>query len=186
MRIHLEYSSGFTLLELLTAIVVLGVLLAVGVPSFTETIRNNRTAAQTNELVTGLNIARGEAVKRSLPVTVCAADSAQAACAGATTSSWSNGWLIFVDQAGTAGVVDTGDQILLVSPRASDGVGLTSNNLGFVRYGPTGALMNAGSATAGTTVVSFALQHQRCSGTNRRVLNIDRTGHANLLKVTCS
>src|SRR5690606_8981645 len=52
---------GFTLLELLTAIAVLGVLLAIGVPAFTETIRTNRLAAQANDVVQALSMARSEA-----------------------------------------------------------------------------------------------------------------------------
>lgn len=182
-------SRGFTLIELMTGIVVLSVLLAIAVPSFTETIRNNRTVAQTNELVVALNFARSEATKRGLPVTVCAADPAQAQCAGATANDWVNGWLIFldVDSGGTVGVVDTGagDEILLTSLRMRDGVRLTTNNLGFLRYGRSGAPTNIAGAAAGTAVISLGVQHQQCSGVNRRIIAVDRTGRPNLTKVAC-
>ena len=71
---------GFTLLELMITVAVLAILLSLGVPSFAETIRNNRVAAQTNELVTALSLARSEASKRGMPVSVCAG---AAACGGA-------------------------------------------------------------------------------------------------------
>ncbi len=56
MRTHIATAKGFTLLELMTAIAVMAVLLSVGVPSFVQIIRNNRITAQTNELVSALNI----------------------------------------------------------------------------------------------------------------------------------
>lgn len=55
---------GFTVLELLATITVAAILVTVGIPSFTEMVRNNRITTQTNELVTALNLARIEAVKR--------------------------------------------------------------------------------------------------------------------------
>ncbi|MET0984905.1 MAG: GspH/FimT family pseudopilin [Steroidobacteraceae bacterium] len=181
-------TSGFTLLELMATIAVLGVLLAIGVPSFQDTIRNNATAAQANEFVVALNTARSEARKRGLPVAVCAANSAQADCDGATTSDWANGWIMFLDQGGTAGAVDTGsgDSLLQVSRRVTGGLQLTSNNLGFVRFAPSGAPTNAAAIPIGTAAVTFGLQHQDCSGTNRRVIVIDRTGRVNLTKTTCT
>src|SRR5687768_16683450 len=104
-------ARGFTIMELMLAITVLGVLLAIGIPSFAEITRNNRTAAQTNDLVTALQIARNEASKRGLPVLVCAAANATT-CAAADTSNWANGWLIFVDASGTADTIDGTDEIL--------------------------------------------------------------------------
>jgi type IV fimbrial biogenesis protein FimT len=180
-------SRGFTLLELMMTVAVLGVLLAIGVPSFTETIRNNRTAAQANELVLALNVARSEASKRGLPVTICAADAARTGCAGATASDWGNGWLVFLDQ-GAAGTIDAGagDVVLQTSRPVSDGLQLGSNNLGFVRFGRSGALTNAAAIPVGAAAVTFGLQHEHCSGANRRVIAIDRTGRTNLTKSACT
>jgi type IV fimbrial biogenesis protein FimT len=181
-------SRGFTLLELMTTITVLGVLLAIGVPSFTETIRNSRAAAQANDLVLALNVARSEASKRGLPVTVCAADTARTGCAGATVADWANGWLVFLDPGGAAGTVDTGagDAVLQTSRRVSNGLQLASNNLGFVRFGRSGAPTNAAAIPVGTAAITFGLQHQACSGSNRRVIAIDRTGRTNLTKGACT
>ena len=62
MSKHSQY--GFNVLELMVAVAVLGVLLGLGVPSFTQMIRDNRVVADTNELVVALSAARSEAVKR--------------------------------------------------------------------------------------------------------------------------
>jgi type IV fimbrial biogenesis protein FimT len=57
--------QGVTLLELMMSIVLLGLLLAMGLPSFSSWIRDthNRTAAES--VLNGLQLARNEAVRRN-------------------------------------------------------------------------------------------------------------------------
>lgn len=81
-----KQASGFTLLELMVIVAIVGVLLAMAIPSFSDTIRNNRLTTYSNELVTSLNIARSEALKRNQHVVV-----------RKTGTNWENGWQIFVD-----------------------------------------------------------------------------------------
>lgn len=173
--------SGFTLLELMVSITVLGVLLAIGVPAFNEIIRNNRTSAQANELVTALNLARSEASKLGLPMTVCAANADQTACAGPTVNDWANGWLVFSDRINTAGdtagVVDATDRILQTSHAVGAQLQLTSGNVGFVRFGARGTP---------TTAVTFSLRHASCTGQNRRRISLIATGRVNTAKVSCT
>jgi type IV fimbrial biogenesis protein FimT len=64
MRNQPEYNTGFTLLELMITIAIAGILVGVAIPSFTSIITSNRLTAYANELVTALNLARNEAVKR--------------------------------------------------------------------------------------------------------------------------
>jgi type IV fimbrial biogenesis protein FimT len=188
MRTPPQRNSGFTVIELMVTVMLLGILLGIGIPSFQATIRNNRTTAQANDVTAALTYARSEATKRGLPVTICAADTARTGCAGATASNWANGWLIFVDAGGTAGVLDTGsgDVLLQTSPRVTTGLQLSSNNLGFLRYGRSGQPTNTGGAAAGAVVLSLGLQHQSCTGTDRRVIAVVRTGRPNLTKTACT
>jgi type IV fimbrial biogenesis protein FimT len=88
---------GFNLLELLTAIAVLGVVTALAVPSFQSISINSTLSTETNDLVSSLRYARSEAAKRGENVTVCSADAGLSACSGA--ADWSTGWLI-VDNGG--------------------------------------------------------------------------------------
>ena len=87
---------GFNLLELLTAIAILGVLTAIAVPSFQSISINSNLSTETNDLVSTLRQARSEAAKRGQDVTVCAANAGLTACSDA--ADWSTGWLI-VDNA---------------------------------------------------------------------------------------
>ena len=56
---------GFTLIELMITITVLGVMLALGLPSFVEMIQNMQVRTAAESILDGLQIARSEAVRRN-------------------------------------------------------------------------------------------------------------------------
>lgn len=109
--------TGFTLIELMVTIAVLGILLSIAIPSFQNMVLNSRITAQANQAITALNYARSEAVKRAAPVTVCSTNGG-AACAGST--NWSTGWMVFADADGD-GTVDAGEAVLRVWPALGGG-----------------------------------------------------------------
>lgn len=76
--------KGFTIIELMIVISVMGILATLAGPSFNQMIGNNRITTQTNQMILALQIARTEAVKRGRPVNVVATDGA----------SWANGWQV--------------------------------------------------------------------------------------------
>ncbi len=57
--------KGFTLIELMIAITVLGVLLGLGLPAFVETIQNLQVKTAAESILDGLQVARSEAVRRN-------------------------------------------------------------------------------------------------------------------------
>ncbi len=85
---------GFTLIELLVTISIAAILLTVAVPNFIAFVQNGRLTNQANDLVTALSLARSEAIKQSVPVSVCSRAS-NTACAA--TTNWDAGFLVFVD-----------------------------------------------------------------------------------------
>ena len=97
-------NSGFTLLELMITLSVAGILLSLAIPSFQELMTNNRTATNANRLVTALNLARSEAVKRGVQVTV-----KRKPGTNNNNSEWEPGWDIFTDLDGDGTLDEDGD-----------------------------------------------------------------------------
>lgn len=63
--------GGYTLLELLVVIIIIGIVSAIAFPSFREMINANRLTGAANELVASLQIARAEAIRRNARVVIC-------------------------------------------------------------------------------------------------------------------
>lgn len=128
--------AGFTLIELIVALVVAGVLFAIAVPSMRNLAQDTRVVSNTNELVASLSFARSEAIKRFTTVSVCASDDS----IDCTDSDWDNGWIVFTDN-GVAGTVDVDDTILRVQQALERD--LTLIGPAFVSYQPSGMLVAA-------------------------------------------
>src|SRR5215467_11575131 len=61
---------GFNLIEVMVSLTVLGVLISLGAPSFGEWLQSQRIRASAEAIVNGMQVARGEAIRRNLPVAV--------------------------------------------------------------------------------------------------------------------
>lgn len=130
------------------AVAIAGILLAVGVPSFGEAVKESRISSQYNAMVGSLYLARSEAVKGPGQVTVCPRKTkGSSECGGKT--DWENGWLVFIDNTRIPGEseakVDAGDEIIKVAPAIKGNntivaIGSPTNSAGdaeevaFVRY----------------------------------------------------
>jgi len=169
---------AFTLIELMIGVSILGLLLAIAVPSFNNVIRTNRVAGQANNVVSALVTARSEAVKRGIPVSVCAADNSGAACSSTTASDWGKGWIVFTDRASTQGSIETGDVVITSSGAIADSMSLTTSSVGFVRFGRDGAPTNH-------TIFTITLKNSVCQGKEKRSIAVDVTGRVSLTKVDC-
>lgn len=198
---------GFTLWELLMTLLVGGILLGIGVPNVMEFVRNSTMTAAANDLVTGVLVARTEAVKRQAFVTLCLTDNPLApvetdiVCEPAdVTDAPARGFVVFVDENndfnadgsrdladatdGNA-AIDAGELVLMRWEAPGDPV-LLSANCGYVSYAPTGFTRQAG-ALACPAVRSIALCDDRGrrvaagSLSSARVVQIDRPGRAQAL-----
>jgi type IV fimbrial biogenesis protein FimT len=141
--------SGFSLLELMVALAVGSIILVVGVPSFQGTLNNQRMTSATNELVMSLNLAKSEAIKRVMYVSVCKSSNGVSCTAGGT--GWDDGWIVFANAAvANLGSIDAGDEIIRVYPGLRSELTVTSIGTiaDFVSFRPTGTI---GTSTANMT-----------------------------------
>ncbi|SEI46880.1 type IV fimbrial biogenesis protein FimT [Allopseudospirillum japonicum] len=90
MRPNLR-QTGFTFIELMITLTIFGLLSTMAVPSLRSFILNNRMSAYTSDLVHSLALARTEAIKRAVPIQVCASSDASTC---SDNGDWSQGWII--------------------------------------------------------------------------------------------
>lgn len=145
MRNQPKCNAGFTLLELMITIAIAGILVGIAIPSFTSTITSNRLTAHANELVTALNLARNEAVKRGMSVTVRKVDNNSFTNKGAG-ANWEDGWDIFTD-ANSDGNFGTGDVLIRTYDPLKFSYTLRGNNnfSNFIRFTSSGQSNTNGS-----------------------------------------
>jgi type IV fimbrial biogenesis protein FimT len=82
MRQPMNRSAGFTLMELITTVAILGVLAAMAAPSMAEMVAKQRVKSTASELYLALMRARSEAIKRNADIILSPAP------------TWAIGWSI--------------------------------------------------------------------------------------------
>ncbi|MDD5297925.1 MAG: GspH/FimT family pseudopilin [Rhodocyclaceae bacterium] len=126
--------SGFTLLELLVAMAIMMVFLTSAIPSFGSLIQNNRLQAEQMDLVSAIALARSEAAKRGVPVTLSAMTPVT------TGNEFGNGWVIWVDNNGDGAYQAATETIRVHQALSSDSrlaastTDITFQPSGFRRY----------------------------------------------------
>lgn len=140
--------QGFTLLELIITVTIAAIVLVIGVPSFQETIRQNRLTAYTNQFVGSLNLARSEAIKRGRRVVVCpSTDGATCAASG----DYEQGWIVFADANANNATGDAGDVVIRVFEKMPAGMTLigSAEIQSLVFYTPDGLAQKSDGTAVG-------------------------------------
>lgn len=106
-------TTGFTLIELMVTVAVLAIMAALAFPSFQGTLRSNRIATTTNELLASVSMARSEAIRSTRGGGVCSSADGKA-CGG----DWNSGWLVWTDSNGNEALDDAEPVIRYVQPKA--------------------------------------------------------------------
>lgn len=86
----MQRQAGFTLVELMVLVAIVAILAVIAIPNFSATVKGDRDTAQINTLVTGLALARSEAVKSGSNVKICSSSNGDTC----TASAWNDGWVI--------------------------------------------------------------------------------------------
>lgn len=142
----MKQSAGFSLIELMVIVAIVGVLAVIGLPSYNTWVQNSRVRNGAESILDGLQLARSEALARNATIDFVLTDAA---------TSWSLGCLN----------VSATCPAAIQSRSSNEGSGSTSATLNnasvanTVRFNGLGTLVNAGGAMTidvDSTVLSAA------------------------------
>jgi type IV fimbrial biogenesis protein FimT len=153
---------GLTMIELMIAVIILASLIAVAVPSFRDASLGSRLAATANDLLASVQLARSEAIKRNVAVTLCASSDGTT-CAG--SGGWEQGWIVLA-----AGLVIQVQQALPAGYLLTQSGGTAPLN-----FQPIGI---------GATAATFTACRDDPDGAQERVLTVSATGAAYVTRTT--
>ncbi|MFC1602980.1 GspH/FimT family pseudopilin [Pseudomonadota bacterium] len=90
-----DRQTGFTLVELMTTLVVMIMVIATGVPAMQKLFANQQMVSSVNTMASHLHLARSEAVKRGLRAVLCPSLDGET-CLKST--QWQRGFILFADE----------------------------------------------------------------------------------------
>jgi type IV fimbrial biogenesis protein FimT len=158
---------GFSLIELMVVIAVLGTIVAIALPSYDGLMRRVRLDTTVNELLVALSHARSEAIRRGRRASLCTSIDGQSCAPGV---GWDRGWILFDDVNGN-GLREGGETIIQVTGARSGRLRVRGNGSvrDYISYLPSGVTRTAaGALQMGTLTV--------CAGDLARGIVISATG----------
>lgn len=140
-------SGGFTLIELMITLSVAAILAAIAAPSFSQMLRDHRITTRANDFLGELQLARSEAIRRGVQVTMLS-DSG-------TATVWDRGWTIFTDwdgdevhdnEANNNCAAENLDCTIRVQPPLNNNITITSGGTfdEWIAFSPTGEIRGSG------------------------------------------
>jgi prepilin-type N-terminal cleavage/methylation domain-containing protein len=170
-----QTQTGVTLMELMVVVAIAAILATVAAPSFSDFINNTKQSSTVTQLVSDLNRARSEAIKRNSRILFCKSNSATAPTDCINGSQYhTNGWLICYDTDAN-GICDTSTTALpnpIAVHQAFTNMTLVLTRADAttvpVRFNPNG--------TQGTAAATFTLTGT-WAGATAKIVNIAATGY---------
>ena len=179
--------SAFTLMELMVVLSIASVILMIAIPNVQSFIKNNRMTGAANDLLTSFALARNEAIKRQVPVAVCASTNPKTATPDCATGTFAS-WIVFVDT-NNNGLHDAGEDVISAHDPLDPVISTGADNAYIVSYAATGFAQTAPGGRAATTQVAMCDDRHNTAtmGSSQlsaaRAVTINATGRARVTRI---
>ena len=162
-------SKGFTLIELMITVAILGVILGLAVPAMGDFAVRQRVSGQASELMLALAFARSEAVKQNSEIAVLPATNA--------ATGWTDGWC--VGPANSMPDCSSGNSLRIFQVKT--GVTVNSN---FLQATNKLVFQRDGTCSqCGSTPFKITSAKLQATPTDARCIDINRQGRSSVRKV---
>lgn len=130
-----QRAAGFTLVELMIGVTILGILAAYAAPSFKELMESQRIKSASFDLIAALTLARSEAIKQNGAVTLTPTSA---------STEWASGWTTTGPDAATIAAQGAYTSLTITGPA----------NIVYNRSGRSSAAvtLTVASTSAGSTI----------------------------------
>jgi type IV fimbrial biogenesis protein FimT len=115
---------GVSLVEIGIVLLIIAIVVAMGIPSFSEYLQNTQVRTATESIMSGLQTARNEAVRRNAPVTFALT---------APDTAGGTGWTVALARTGEvvkSAAAGEGSRTAIVRPGPADAFSITFTGLG--------------------------------------------------------
>lgn len=182
MKFLKPVTTGFTLIELMVTLAIAAILLMVAAPSMVAFKRNSELTSLSNTLLSAINAARSEALKRNVAAYITPADKG---------NSWAVGWIVFVDKNNNQVFDDEAtDQLVFKQAAPANYFSVTGSRSAaespaYIRFDSSGypKTKNGGVGNLTFTITRNDLDSKELYENTRRLV-IDTVGRVRICKPT--